>query len=124
MAKKEAGNKKETTTKKTTVRKKPGPKKGTPSNNPFGRPPGAKNKVSATVKARIAEYVNTDFDTYIREIESIKDVTNRVRAKTELVKLVVPKPISEEEVEANKDFYAEAFRRMFGGKKKDEDNEE
>lgn len=124
MAKKEVDNKKETTTKKTTVRKKPGPKKGTPSNNPFGRPPGAKNKVSATVKARIAEYVNTDFDTYIKEIESIEDVTNRVRAKTELVKLVVPKPISEEEVEANKDFYAEAFRRMFGGKKKDEDNEE
>lgn len=119
MAKKEIENKKETSTKK-----KPGPKKGTPSNNPFGRPPGAKNKVSATVKARIAEYVNTDFDTYIKEIESIEDVTNRVRAKTELVKLVVPKPISEEEEKRNEDFYAEAFRRMFGGKKKDKDNEE
>lgn len=123
MAKKETENKKETKAKKTTTRSKPGPKKGTPSNNPFGRPAGAKNKVSATVKARIAEYVNGDFDTYIKEIESIEDVTNRVRAKTELVKLVVPKPISEEEAEANKDFYAEAFRRMFGGPKKDEDKE-
>lgn len=123
MAKKETENKKDTKPKKTTTRSKPGPKKGTPSNNPFGRPAGAKNKVSATVKARIAEYVNGDFDTYIKEIESIEDVTNRVRAKTELVKLVVPKPISEEEAEANKDFYAEAFRRMFGAPKKDEDKE-
>lgn len=123
MAKKETEKKKETKAKKTTTRKKPGPKKGTPSNNPFGRPTGSKNKVSATVKARIAEYVNDDFDNYIEEIESISNVSMRVRAKTELVKLVVPKPISEEEAEANKDFYAEAFRRMFGGQKKEEDQE-
>lgn len=56
---------------KTKTKKKPGPKKGSPSNNPFGRPAGSKNKVSAAVKYRIAEYVNNDFDTYIKEIEEI-----------------------------------------------------
>ena len=123
MAKKIEDDKPKKAAKKTTTRKKPGPKKGTPSNNPLGRPAGAKNKVSATVKARIAEYVNEDFDNYILEIESIKSLPDRVRAKTELIKLVVPKPVNEEETEATKDFYAEAFRRMFGAKNKEEDEE-
>lgn len=105
------------------TRKKPGPKKGSPSNNPFGRPAGSKNKVSAAVKARIAEYVNNDFDTYIKEIEEIEDVKDRVRAKTELIKLVVPRPVSEEETAASKDFYTEAMRRMFGVSKNEGEEE-
>ena len=35
------------------------------TNNPNGKPIGAKNKVQLTIKKRIEEFVNNDFDTFI-----------------------------------------------------------
>lgn len=69
------------------------------TNNPNGRPKGAKNKVQLATKERIAEYVEEDFDNFVKEIKKLP-VKDRVKAKIELIKLVVPRPLADEEKEA------------------------
>lgn len=69
------------------------------TNNPNGRPKGAKNKVQLATKERIAEYVEGDFDNFVKEIKKLP-IKDRVRAKIELIKLVVPRPLADEEKEA------------------------
>jgi len=66
------------------------------TNNPNGRPVGAKNKLQLTVKGRIIDYVNNDFDTFIKEVKKLR-IKDRVKAKLELIKLVTPRPLNEEE---------------------------
>lgn len=69
------------------------------TNNPNGRPKGAKNKVQLATKERIAEYVEEDFDNFVKEIKKLP-ISARVKAKIELIKLVVPRPLADEEKEA------------------------
>lgn len=118
MAKKEIENKKETSTKK-----KPGPKKGTPSNNPFGRPLGSKNKVPNKVKELLENWSIDEFEGFKKDYKQM-DPTERAKLYERVSSKFLPRPMNEEEAKANKDFGAELMRRMFGGKKKDEDNEE
>lgn len=65
------------------------------TNNPNGRPVGAK-KTSIDRKSRIIDYVNNDFDTFIKEVKKLR-IKDRVKAKLELIKLVTPRPLNEEE---------------------------
>ena len=90
------------------------PNKGTKgyTNNPSGKPVGSKNKVQLTIKKRIEEFVNDDFDTFITEIEGL-EVRDRVKAKTELIKLVVPRPLNEDEKNADR-IQSEFMKRLFG----------
>jgi hypothetical protein len=92
---------------------KSGTKKGK-VNNPSGRPEGALNKVSASVKSRIVTFVEDDFDGYM---ERLKDLENRdyVKAMTELIKLVVPRALNEEETQSNQ-LRNEMIKRMMGEK--------
>lgn len=93
------------------VKGKSGTKKGK-TNNPSGRPAGAKNKVSVTVKKRIVEYVEKDFDKYVSDLRCL-DARDRVKAFTELLKLVVPRPVSEEELEAIRGSQSVTLSRLF-----------
>ncbi len=91
-------------------KKKPGLKPGH-TNNPNGRPKGSLNKVQATVKSRIVGYIEDDFDNFLKEVKKLK-TKDRVKAKLELIKLVVPRPLNEEE----KDAYAiqsELVKKLF-----------
>lgn len=69
------------------------------TNNPNGRPIGAKNKVKLATKERIAKYVEDDFDNFVKEIKKLP-LKEKVKAKIELIKLVVPRPLADEEKEA------------------------
>jgi hypothetical protein len=82
------------------------------TNNPSGKPAGTKNKVPATVKKRIIEYVEADFDKYIKYMEELEP-RDRVKAFTELIKLVVPRPVSEEELEAIRGSQSTTLSKLF-----------
>ena len=69
------------------------------TNNPNGRPKNAKNKVQLATKERVAQFVEKDFDTFIKELQKLK-VKDRVKAKIELIKLIVPRPLTDEESDA------------------------
>lgn len=74
-----------------------GPGKGI-SNNPKGKPIGAKNKISTEVKERLALFVSSEFDDFIKTFRGLKP---ELKAKLYLdaVKLILPKEkeINEEE---------------------------
>ncbi len=82
-----------------------GLKKGQ-TNNPNGRPVGSKNKLSLSTKERIIEHIGKDFDAFTRELRGLTGYP-RVKATIELIKLVVPRPITEEE--------KEGVNRLYGG---------
>jgi hypothetical protein len=66
------------------------------TNNPHGRPAGATNKISETVKRKIVEFIEADFDGYIEDIRRLEP-KDRVKAVTELIKMLVPRPVDREE---------------------------
>jgi len=66
------------------------------SNNPYGKPIGTKNKIQTTVKKQIVEFVVNDFDALLSDIQGL-NTRDRVRAKIELIKLVVPRPLNDSE---------------------------
>lgn len=122
MAKKETENKKETKAKKTTTRKKPGPKPGSPSNNPFGRPEGAKNKMPNRVKLLLEDWSVDEFEGFKKDYKAMKP-KDRADLYEKITRRFVPRPMNDEEVEDNKEFAAEFMRRLFGGQKKEENQE-
>lgn len=77
------------------VKNKSGLKKGQ-TNNPNGRPPGRTNKVSHAARERIAQFVETDFDGYVEAVRGLSP-KDKVKAMNDLFKLIVPRPISDEE---------------------------
>jgi hypothetical protein len=83
-------------------------------NNPSGRPTGAANKVSASVKSRIVSFVEEDFDGYMQRIKTLDD-KDYIKAMTELIKLVVPRPLNEEETQSHQ-LKNEMIKKMMGEK--------
>lgn len=124
MTKKEVNKAKDNKPKKTTEKKKPGPKKGTQSNNPFGRPNGAKNKVPNQVKLLLEEFTVNNFDAFKKDFQAIEDPTERAKLYEKIASRFIPRPMNEEEADANKDFEAEFMRRLFGAGKKEEEGED
>jgi hypothetical protein len=99
------------------VKGKSGAKKGQGKGvvkNPCGRPAGAQNKVSASVKSRIAAFIANDFDSFISDITGL-DERDRVKAKIELMKFFIPRPLNEEETESHQ-LKNEVIKRMMGEK--------
>ena len=82
------------------------------TNNPNGRPVGSKNKVQSPVRKRIEEFVQGDFDTLLKEIKALEP-KDKVKAKLDLLKLIVPRPLNEEESDAAKT-QSEIMRKFFG----------
>ena len=97
---------------KTGVGKNPKKGRKEHTNNPNGRPKGATNKIQSSVKCRIVEFINNDFDNLIDEIKGLEN-KEKVKAKIELVKLVVPRPLNESEEDSNKT-QSELMKRLFG----------
>jgi len=81
------------------------------TNNPNGRPAGAKGKLSQSVKEMIVKEVNGDFDSYMKKMRSLDD-RDYVRCMTELIKLVVPRPVNEEESNLM-NVNSEVIKRLF-----------
>ena len=87
-----------------------GLKKGQ-TNNPDGRPVGCKGKIPLSVKTNIVDYINDNFDSYIERLNSLEG-KDYVRCMTELIKLVVPRPLNEEE-SYSFNFHSEMINRLF-----------
>jgi len=94
-------------------RNKGGLKKGQ-TNNPNGRPKGSGNIVSRTLKGRIAEFMESDWENLERQIDELEP-KDKVKAKIELLKLVVPRPISDEEKDGMTKLYG-GLAHLFGAK--------
>lgn len=100
---------------------KSGLKKGQ-TNNPDGRPVGSKNRVLNPVKKRIETLVEDNWDDLVKEIEEL-NVKDRVKAKIDLIKLIVPRPVSEEEEEGINKLYGGLAHLFAQGGKKEESGE-
>lgn len=79
---------------------KPGPPPGV-SNNPAGRPKGSKNRISYDIRKMIYERIdNDDFvDGLFNDIEMVESDYHRGRLKMDLVKMFVPRPMNDDEIE-------------------------
>jgi hypothetical protein len=93
------------------VKGKSGLKNGT-TNNPLGRPKGTKNKISASVKADIVAGVTQNMDEYWNRLTGLDD-EHFVMAMTNLMRLIVPRPLNEEETESHL-LKNEVIKRMMG----------
>lgn len=124
MAKKQECKPKNTKPQKTTERKKPGPKKGASSNNPFGRPIGAKNKTPNQVKLLLENFTVDNFEQFKQDYQNIEDPAERAKLYEKIASRFIPRPMNEEEANANKDFETEFMRRFFGAVKKEEEDED
>lgn len=72
-----------------------GPGKGI-SNNPYGKPKGAKNKVSSEVKARLADFVENNFCEFQESFKHLKDEV-KFKLFLEVLKFIIPRPKEEDE---------------------------
>jgi hypothetical protein len=81
------------------------------SNNPKGRPDGAKQKLSLSIREKIIEKVTDDFDKYFEALDSLSE-KDYVRCMTELFKLIIPRPLNEEEANAAQ-VNSELIKRLF-----------
>jgi len=79
--------------------------------NPYGKPVGAKNKLSLAVKTTVTDYLNDNIDEYFKTLRALED-KDYVRCFTELIKLVVPRPINEDEVNTM-NVNSELIKRLF-----------
>jgi hypothetical protein len=90
------------------------------SNNPYGRPKGVPNKVTTAVKKKIEAFVETNADTIFADIATLSD-KDRVKAYIELIKLVVPRPVAQEELDAISQSQSPLIARFFS-KQRDENS--
>ena len=82
------------------------------SNNPAGRPPGAGQKITISVRGNIVKQIEDDIDRFFAELNALQG-RDYVRAFTELLKLVIPRPLNEEETDVMNS-NSELIRRLFG----------
>lgn len=104
--------------KKETEKKKPGLKPGQ-TNNPNGRPKGSKNVISAVLKEKIARYLNNSFETFEEDLQELNKKP-QIRAKLfiEAAKLIIPRPVSDEEQDINNKLYG-GLAHLFGKKEEE-----
>jgi hypothetical protein len=95
------------------IKGKSGIKKGT-TNNPYGKPKGTKNKVPMSVKSDIVTGIENNMDEYWERLKNLDD-ENYIRAMTNLIRLIVPRPLNEEETQSHL-LKNEVIKRMMGEK--------
>ncbi|MDR1120263.1 MAG: hypothetical protein LBM08_05030 [Dysgonamonadaceae bacterium] len=84
------------------------------SNNPSGRPKGSGNKIKYNVKDKIIANINDDFiKSVFDEINEVDKPEVKAKLKIELLKLFVPRPVSDEEKNAAS-LYTEHIKKLCG----------
>ena len=81
------------------------------TNNPNGRPVGSKDKLPSMVKSDVVGFLNDNIENYFVELQKL-DGKDYIRCMTELIKLVVPRPLNEEEsntININSEFIKRLF---------------
>jgi len=81
------------------------------SNNPAGKPAGANQKITLAVRERIVDKIQIDVEKYFTELNSLTG-KDYVRCFTELLKLIIPRPLNEEESSAM-NINSEFIKRLF-----------
>ena len=79
--------------------------------NPHGRPVGAKGRLTLTVRETITKRIENDIDNFFEELNSLSG-KDYVRCMTELLKLIVPRPLNDEESD-NLNINSELIKRLF-----------
>ena len=82
------------------------------TNNPNGRPIGSVQRIPISVKETIIKRIEDDIDKFFYELNALQG-RDYVRCMTELLKLVIPRPLNEEESDAV-NASSELIRRLFG----------
>jgi hypothetical protein len=85
--------------------------KGGQTNNPGGRPVGAKGKLPLCVKTSVVEHIESNLDSYFERLNALEG-RDYVRCMTELIKLIIPRPLNEEETD-NINTNSELIKRLF-----------
>jgi hypothetical protein len=85
------------------------------SNNPVGRPKGAKNVVSAALKEKLDALILDHVDTLAGCLDKLHDdPLNLARVIIDLIKLRLPRPVDTDEAEKDRETLRQAFRsRLF-----------
>jgi len=81
------------------------------SNNPSGKPAGTNQKLTLSVRERIIEKIQNDFDKYFEALDVLTG-KDYLRCMTELLKLIIPRPLNEEESNAL-NINSELIKRLF-----------
>ena len=81
------------------------------TNNPNGRPAGATQRITLSVRENIVKRIENDVDKFFDELNALSG-RDYVRCFTELIKLVVPRPLNEEESNVM-DVNSELIKRLF-----------
>jgi len=81
------------------------------SNNPAGKPAGVNQKITLSVREYIVDKIQTDIEKYFEELNDLKG-KDYVKSFTELLKLIIPRPINEEESNAL-NINSEFIKRLF-----------
>jgi len=82
------------------------------TNNPNGRPIGSVQRIPISVRETIVKQIEDDVDKYFDTLNALTG-KDYVRCMTELIKLVIPRPLNEEETN-NMNINSELLRRLFG----------
>ena len=81
------------------------------TNNPNGRPAGSKDKLPTMTKSSMINFLNSNIKLYFERLNALEG-REYVRCFTELLKLVIPRPLNEEESN-DLNYRSEFIRRMF-----------
>lgn len=74
-----------------------------PRKNSIGRPSGTPNLIGKETRIKIATYVNEDFDDFVDSMRSLKSKPALfVDRFTNLLKLITPKPVDEDNEQERK----------------------
>jgi hypothetical protein len=60
------------------------------TNNPAGKPKGATNKVTLTVRERIGTYIDSNFESFIEDVQTLEP-KDRVKTFLDLLQYSTPK---------------------------------
>ena len=82
------------------------------TNNPNGRPIGSVQRIPISVKETIIKRIEDDIDKFFDELNALQG-RDYVRCMTELIKLVIPRPLTDEETDVMNSG-SEMLRRLFG----------
>lgn len=89
-----------------------GPGKGV-SGNPAGKPKGTKNKLPVKVKEMMANFLEDNYDGFVKDFTSLKNPAEKCKLYLETAKFIIPKPKDPEEEDENDRRHKQLLDRLF-----------